>query len=120
MEVHEKFILALNAKKKIQVNYHDEGNRALVERKCIPLDYCEYKKENSKEEGFCFRMWDCQEGKELDASIKDNDIETMEILDEAYEMEEYKNNGFCGIKYIITLFVLLGIAALLVALFKFL
>lgn len=120
MNYHEKFILALNAKKKIQMHYHDDSGKELVRQKCIPLDYCEYKKENGKESGYCFRLWDCQKNEIISKEIKDENINSMEILEENFKDNDYKNDsGFCGTKCAIALFILLLVIVLIIAVIKF-
>ena len=119
MKTYDKFVLALNAKKKVQLHFHESPNSDLVSRKCIPIDYCEYKKEGSNEEGYCFRVWDCENKKLEKMSINDIDIKKMEILEESFEDEELKAKGFCTSKCILIVVISLVLALALTALIKF-
>jgi len=84
----DDFIGAIQAKKKIRVEFYSKEDSGSLVRKCAPMDYGPSRGAEQKNDRF--HMWDYESDKGPHTlSLNPNQIHKLEILDELFDPSEF-------------------------------
>jgi hypothetical protein len=84
----DEFIAAIRAKKKVRITFRSKEDKAILVRKCAPMDYGPSRKAKGKSNRY--HLWDYEsDTKEHTLSLNPRQIRHMEFLDESFEPSEF-------------------------------
>jgi len=82
------FIEAIHNKRKTRVTFYSKEDNGVVVRICAPMDYGASKR--AKDKSNRFHMWDYESDKKQHTlSLKPEQIQNIEALDESFEPSEF-------------------------------
>lgn len=86
--MEKEFIKAIHDMKKIRVTFFSQKDETLVARICAPMDFGPSSRSSDQEDRF--HVWDYEgSGKPHTASLKPDQVEKIEMLEEEFDPVEF-------------------------------